>query len=40
MTSFGGGGTENINLAALWVPVMPETSHLESMMREGRYQGR
>lgn len=34
MTSFGGGGTENINLAALWVPIMPETSHLERMVAE------
>lgn len=31
MTSPGGGGN-NINLAALWIPVMPETSHIGDEM--------
>lgn len=33
MTHPGGSGG-NINLAALWVPVMPETSHLNAEMRK------
>lgn len=32
----GGGGGQPINLAALWIPVMPETSHMgEEMRRAG-----
>src|SRR5689334_4754320 len=32
MTTPGGG--QNINLAALWVPVMPETSHMGEEMKK------
>lgn len=34
MTSPGGGGHNDINLAALWIPVMPETSHMGEEMRK------
>lgn len=37
MTQPGGHGSNDINLAALWIPVMPETSHMgEEMRKAGR----
>jgi hypothetical protein len=38
MTSPGGGG--DINLATLWIPVVPETSQLGPKLREAGEQGR
>jgi hypothetical protein len=34
MTQPGGGHGNDINLAALWIPVMPETSHMGEEMRK------